>query len=102
MTNDTIIVATTDNGYIDIQDDNATSISASSQKGNVNLSLVKGTLFQVDATSAIGHVSYQGIAMKTSIQTTQHLKGNTSGGLGNFILNLSTANGNVELDYFEK
>jgi DUF4097 and DUF4098 domain-containing protein YvlB len=100
--NDTIIVATTDNGYIDIQDDNATSISASSQNGNVNISLVQGTLFQVDATSANGHVSYQGIAMNTSIQTTQHLKGNTTSGLGNLILNLSAANGNVELDYFEK
>ena len=100
--NDTIIVASTDHGYIDIQDDNATSISASSQNGNVNLSLAQGTLFQVDATSANGHVSYQGIAMNTSSQTTQHLKGNTTGGFGNLILNLSTANGNVSIDYFEK
>ena len=100
--NDTTIVANTNNGYIDIQDDNATSISASSQNGNVKLSLVQGTLFQVDATSANGHVSYQGIAMNTSIQTTQHLKGNTTGGFGNLKLNLSTANGNVSIDYFEK
>jgi DUF4097 and DUF4098 domain-containing protein YvlB len=100
--NDTNIIATTNNGNINIQDDNATSISASSQNGNVDLSLAQGTLFQVDATSANGHVSYQGIAMNTSIQTTQHLKGNTTEGLGKLSLDLSTANGNVSIDYFGK
>jgi DUF4097 and DUF4098 domain-containing protein YvlB len=100
--NDTAVFAITNNGDIHIQDDNATSISASSQNGNVNLSLVQGTLFQVDATGANGQVSYQGIAMNTSIQTTQHLRGSTTEGLGKLTLNLSTANGNVAIDYFEK
>jgi DUF4097 and DUF4098 domain-containing protein YvlB len=100
LLNDTNVVATSDNGYIDIKDDNADSIVASSENGNVNIQLVKDTLFQVDASSANGHVTYQGIAMDTSIQTTAHLKGNTTEGLGHLNMTLSSANGNVTIEYF--
>jgi hypothetical protein len=68
----------------------------------VKVSLVEGTLFQVDANSANGHVTYQGIAMNTSIQTDTHLKGNTTAGPGELNLNLSSANGNVTVEYFTK
>jgi DUF4097 and DUF4098 domain-containing protein YvlB len=100
LLNNTNIVATSNNGYIDIKDDSARSIEASSQNGNVNIKLSKGTLFQVDANTANGHVSYQGIAMNTTIQTTTHLKGNTTDGQGDLILNLISANGNVTIEYF--
>jgi DUF4097 and DUF4098 domain-containing protein YvlB len=53
--NDKTIVAKTNNGYIDIEDYNATSIDASSQNGNLNINLLKGTLFKVDANTANGH-----------------------------------------------
>jgi DUF4097 and DUF4098 domain-containing protein YvlB len=99
LLNDTNVAATTENGYIDIKDDNANSIVASNQNGNVNIKLVKNTLFQVDANTANGHVTYQGIAMNTSIQTTTHLKGNTTNGLGHLDLTLSSANGNVTIEY---
>lgn len=100
--NDRVLTATTENGYIDIKDDNATSIQASSQNGNVKVSLVEGTLFQVDANTENGHVTYQGIAMTTSIQTSAHLKGNTTAGSGSLNLNLSSENGNVTIEYFAK
>lgn len=100
--NDMTLKATTDNGYIDIKDDNATSIEASSLNGNVKLSLVDDTLFQVNANTANGHVTYQGIAMSTSIQTSTHLKGNTTAGSGDLNLNLSTDNGNITIEYFPK
>ncbi len=99
LINDSVIIASTNNGRIDIKDNNATSIDASSQNGNVNISLIQGTLFKVDATSANGHVTYQGIAMNTSTQTTNHLTGNTTAGSGDLTLTLSTANGNVTIDY---
>jgi DUF4097 and DUF4098 domain-containing protein YvlB len=102
LLNDMSLKATTNNGYIDIKDDNATSIEASSLNGNVKVSLVEGTLFQVDANTANGQVTYQGIAMSTSMQTNTHLKGNTHAGSGDLNLNLSTANGNVTIEYFTK
>jgi DUF4097 and DUF4098 domain-containing protein YvlB len=43
--NDMTLKATTNNGYIDIKDDNATSIEASNLNGNVKVSLVEGTLY---------------------------------------------------------
>ena len=100
--NDTTIVAATNNGYIDIKDDNCTTINASSLNGNVKISLAEGTLFHVDANTANGYVSYQGIAMNTSIQTTTHLNGNTTGGSGNLNLTLTTANGNITIEYLAK
>ncbi len=100
--NDTILKATTNNGYVDIKDDNATSIEASSLNGNVKVSLLEGTLFQVDANTANGHITYQGIAMNTSIYTETHLKGATTAGSGNLNLNLSTANGNITIEYYTK
>jgi DUF4097 and DUF4098 domain-containing protein YvlB len=100
--NDMSLKATTYNGYIDFKDDNATSIEASSLNGNVKVSLVDGTLFQVDANTANGHVTYQGIAMSTSIQSSTHLKGTTTAGSGDLNLNLSTNNGNITIEYFSK
>ena len=99
LLNDMNIVATTNNGYIDIKDDNASSIDASSLNGNVNINLLKGTLFQVDANTANGHVTCQGIAMDTTIQTTTHLKGNTTDGIGYLNITLSLANGNATIEY---
>jgi DUF4097 and DUF4098 domain-containing protein YvlB len=99
---DTNIVAQTSNGYIDIYDDNATSIDASSDNGNVKISLAQGTLFQVDATTGNGHVTYQGIAMNTNIQTSTHLNGATTDGTGKLEMTLSSANGNVEIVYLAK
>ena len=100
--NDVNVVATSSNGYVDVTDDNATSIEASTLNGNVNIHLAKDTLFQVDANTANGHVTYQGIAMNTNIQTTTHLQGNTTNGLGHLNLTLSSANGNVTIDYYTK
>jgi DUF4097 and DUF4098 domain-containing protein YvlB len=100
--NDLTLKATTSNGYIDIKDDNATYIQASSLNGNVKVSLVQGTLFQLDANTANGHATYQGIAMNTNIQTSTYLNGSTTAGPGNLNLNLSTANGNVAVEYFTK
>jgi DUF4097 and DUF4098 domain-containing protein YvlB len=100
--NDIIVIGKTENGNINIEDDNATSINAQSQNGNVKISLAQGTLFSVDANTSNGNVSYQGIAMNTTIQTQTHLKGNTSSGQGNLNLTLSTANGNVTLEYYSK
>jgi DUF4097 and DUF4098 domain-containing protein YvlB len=100
LLNDVRVEATTSNGYVDIKDDNATSIAASTLNGNVNIHLSKGTLFQVDANTANGHITYQGIAMNTNIQTTTHLQGNTTDGLGHLNLTLSSANGNVTIEYF--
>lgn len=100
LLNDTNIVATSNNGYIDIKDDNADSIEASSQNGNINIKLLKDTLFQVDANTANGHVTYQGIAMNTTIQTTTQLKENTTDGIGHLNMTLSSANGNITIEYF--
>jgi DUF4097 and DUF4098 domain-containing protein YvlB len=100
LLNNSYVVATSNNGYIDIKDDNAASIVASSQNGNVNIRLANDTLFQVDANTANGHVTYQGIAMNTTIQTTTHLKGSTTDGSGHLNLILSSANGNVTIEYF--
>ncbi len=100
LLNDTNVVATSNNGYIDLKDDNANSIEASSQNGNVDVKLTKDTLFQVDGTTANGHVTYQGIAMNTSVQTTTHIKGNTTDGQGHLTMTLSSANGNVTIEYF--
>lgn len=100
LLNNTNIVATTDNGNIDIQDANADSIEASSLNGDVNVSLRDGTLFQVNAETATGHVTYQGIAMNTTIQVTAHLKGTTTDGIGHLNLDLSSANGDVTIEYF--
>ena len=98
--NDIIVVANTDNGYIDIKDSNCTSINASSKNGNVKVGLAQGTLFSVDANTANGNVSYQGIAMNTSVQTATHLSGSTSAGSGSTNMRLSTANGNITIAYF--
>ena len=98
--NDTIVIANTDNGNINMKDD--TSISAASQNGNVKISLVQDTLFTVDANTANGNVSYQGIALNTTTQTQTHFKGNTSSGAGNLNLTLPTANGNITIEYFSK
>jgi DUF4097 and DUF4098 domain-containing protein YvlB len=100
--NDTTVDASTDNGYINIKDDNATSITAHSQNGNVKVSLAQGTLFSVDANTANGQVSYQGIALNTTTQTQTHLKGYTSNGAEQLNMTLSTANGNVVVEYFSK
>jgi len=100
--NDKIVVASTNNGRIDIKDDNATSITAMSLNGNVNVSLVKGVLFQIDANTANGHVTYQDIALHTSLQTPSHVIGATTDGLGNLSLTLSSANGDIEVGYFSK
>ena len=100
--NDTAVVATTSNGRIDIEDNTASSIEASNANGNINVSLVKGTLFQVDAVSANGHVTYQDIAMHTNVQTPTHLNGETSDGSGKLVLNLSSANGDVTIQYLNK
>jgi DUF4097 and DUF4098 domain-containing protein YvlB len=102
LLNDTKIVANTSNGAVEIKDDNCKIIEASSLNGNVKVSLAEGTLFQVDASTANGNVAYQGIAMNTSVQTTTHLKGETSEGQGNLDLTLSAANGNIILEYFSK
>jgi DUF4097 and DUF4098 domain-containing protein YvlB len=102
LLNDTKIVATTNNGYIDILDDNANSIEASSLNGNVNIKLAADTLFQIEANTANGHVTYQGIALNTTIQTATQLKGNTTAGQGHLNLTLSSANGNVTIEYFTK
>jgi DUF4097 and DUF4098 domain-containing protein YvlB len=100
--NDTMVVCRTDNGNINIEDDNATSIDAVSQNGNVQISLVQGTLFNVDANAANGNISYQGIAMNTSMQTQTQFKGNTSSGIGNMSLTLSAENGNITIEYYSK
>ena len=97
--NDTTIIATTNNGSIDITDDNANSIDVSSQNGSIKISLSDGTLFKVDATTSNGQLSYQGIALNTSTQTATHLIGNTTNGLGNLNLILSTSNGNITIEY---
>ena len=100
--NDKTLTATTNNGRIDLKDDNAASITASSLNGNVDLRLVEGTLFKVDATIANGHVSYQGIAMNINSQTATNLNANTTQGPGNLDIKLSTANGNISIEYFSK
>lgn len=100
--NNTKITAQTGNGNIDISDGNAASIDASSQNGNVKINLARGTLFQVDATTANGHVTYQGIALNTNTQTSTHLNGVTSDGSGELELKLSSANGNITITYFAK
>lgn len=100
LLNDVKVVATSCNGYIDISDNNATSIDASTLNGNVNIHLSKDTLFQVDANTANGHVTYQGIALNTNIQTATHLQGNTTDGLGHLNLTMSSANGNITIEYF--
>jgi DUF4097 and DUF4098 domain-containing protein YvlB len=102
LLNDVNVVATSSNGYVDISDGNATSIEASTLNGNVDIHLSKDTLFQVDANTSNGHVTYQGIAMNTNIQTTTHLQGNTTDGLGQLNLTLSSANGNITIEYFTK
>ena len=102
LLNDKTVTATTNNGRIDLKDDNATSITASSLNGNVDLRLVEGTLFKVDATTANGHVSYQGIAMNINSQTATNLNANTTQGPGNLDIKLSTANGNISIEYFNK
>ncbi len=100
--NDNVLVAKTDNGNINIEDENCTLIDASSDNGKVSVSLAEGTLFHVDAVTGNGHVSYQGIAMNTSIQTDTHLVGYTTAGAGNLELTLSSANGDVTIQYFAK
>jgi DUF4097 and DUF4098 domain-containing protein YvlB len=100
--NDKTIVASTNNGRIDIKDDNATAVTATSLNGNVKISLVQGTLFEVDAVSSNGHVTYQDIALHTSVQTTNHLSGATTAGPGNLNLTLSSANGDVTVEYYSK
>ena len=100
--NDTIVIANTDNGNINMKDDNASSINAASQNGNVKISLAQDTLFTVEANTANGNVSYQGITLNTTTQTQTHLKGNTSSGAGNLNLTLPTANGNITIEYFSK
>ena len=102
LLNDIKVTASTANGKVDIKDDNCTTITASSQNGNVKISLVQGTLFSVEATTGNGNVSYQGIALNTTTQTSTHLSGNTSNGKGNLNLALSTANGNITIEYFSK
>jgi DUF4097 and DUF4098 domain-containing protein YvlB len=100
--NDTTIFASTNNGKIDITDDKATDITAVSQNGNINIHLPEGTLFHVDANTANGHVTYQGIQLNVSTQTGTQLIGHTIGGQGNLKLTLSSANGIVTLEYFNK
>ena len=100
--NDDVVVCKTDNGNINLNDDNATSINAMSQNGNVHIRLVQGTLFSVDANAANGNVDFQGIAMNTTTQTQTHLVGNTSSGNGNLSMTLSTANGNITIEYYLK
>jgi len=100
--NDTMVVCRTNNGNINIEDDNNTSIDAVSQNGNVQISLVQGTLFSVDANVGNGNISYQGIAMNTSMQTQTHFKGNTSSGTGNLNMTLSAENGNITIEYYSK
>ena len=97
--NDTKIVATTRNGDIDLKDDNATELDAMSMNGNVKIGLAEGTLFQVVASVGNGNVSYQGIALDTSVQTATRLKGATSSGEGNLTLTLLTGNGNITIEY---
>jgi DUF4097 and DUF4098 domain-containing protein YvlB len=97
--NDVNVVASTSNGYVDIKDDHCKNINASSLNGNIKIGLAQGTLFQVDASVANGNVAYQGIAMNTSVQSTTELKGATSAGQGNLNLMLSTANGQVTIEY---
>ncbi len=102
LLNDAKVVATTKNGDIDIKDGNAAELDAMSMNGNVRIGLTEGTLFQVAASVGNGNVSYQGIAMDTSIQTATRLKGATSGGEGNLTLTLLTANGNITIEYITK
>jgi len=102
LLNDKTVVATTNNGRIDLKNDNTTSITASSLNGNVNIHIVEGTLFTVDATTANGQVSYQGIAMNINSQTATNLNAYTTQGPGNLDIKLSSANGNVSLEYFSK
>lgn len=100
--NDSLVEAMTNNGKVEIKDDNAISIVASSLNGAVDIGLVQGTLFQVDANAANGHVTYQGIPMNTSVRTNTRLTGYTTGGYGNLILDLNTANGDITITYFTK
>jgi len=102
LLNDKTVTATTNNGGIDLKDDNATSITASSLNGNVNIRLVQGTLFTVDATTANGQVTWQGIAMNINSQTATKLNAVTTQGTGNLDIKLSSANGNVSIEYFSK
>jgi hypothetical protein len=64
--------------------------------------LVQGTLFNVDANIANGNISYQGIAMNTTMQTQTQFKGNTSSGTGNLNLTLSAENGKITIEYYSK
>ena len=102
LLNDKTVTATTNNGNVDLKDETATSITASSQNGNVNLRLVQGTLFTVDATTANGQVTYQGIAMNINSQTATKLNAATTQGPGNLYIKLTSANGNVSIEYFSK
>ncbi len=102
LLNDITVVATTNNGRIEIKDNNATSIAASSLNGNINIDLLEGTLFKIDASTANGQVSYQGIAINSNIQTSTHLNGITTYGSGTLDLKLSTANGNIFVEYFSE
>jgi DUF4097 and DUF4098 domain-containing protein YvlB len=102
LLNDKTVTATTNNGSVDLKDDNATSITASSLNGNVNVRLVEGTLFTVDATTANGQVTWQGIAMDINSQTATKLNAVTTQGPGNLDVKLTTANGNVSIEYFSK
>lgn len=102
LLNDKTVTATTNNGRIDLKDDNATSITASSLNGNVDIRLVQGTLFKVDASTANGQVTWQGIAMNINSQTATKLNAATTQGPGNLDIKLSSANGNVSIEYFSK
>lgn len=100
LLNDKTVTATTNNGNIDIKDDKATCITASSQNGNVNIRLAESALFTVDATTSNGQVSYQGIAMNINSQTATHINAVTTQGPGNLNIKLTSANGNVSIEYF--
>ena len=100
LINDETVIATTNNGRVELKDDKATSITASSLNGNVDIRLVDGTLFTIDATTANGQVSYQGIAMNINSQTATKLNAATTQGPGNLDIKLTTANGNISIEYF--
>ncbi len=100
--NDINVIASTNNGNIDIKDSNYKSINASTLNGDVDVSLQEGTLFQVEASTANGHVSRGNIQMNTEIETSTHLKGSTQNGAGTLNLTLTTANGDIKIEYLSK
>jgi DUF4097 and DUF4098 domain-containing protein YvlB len=98
--NDATVVATTNNGNIDLKDGISSSeIDAMTLNGNIKIGLTQGTLFKVTASVGNGNITHQGIQLDASTETATRLKGATSEGDGKLDLSLISGNGNVAISY---